>query len=124
MYTLQMSWSFRALVIGMLLSWGLAPQLACLMPDQTMTQSDMDCCKGVSGDCSAANMSHPCCQTVVRTDVGVAAKVVNHAAPRLGIAAATTSVVDLPFSFDRQLSGRTDQAPPDKPSSSNLILRI
>jgi hypothetical protein len=125
MYTLNMSWPFRALVLGVLLVWGLGPQLACFMPDQALTPDEMDCCKGMAGDCSSANMSHACCQTAVRTDVGVTAKVVRHVMPRLDIAAATTHISpDLLSWFDRYLSIETDHAPPDKPGGTSLILRI
>jgi hypothetical protein len=48
-------------VLVVLLAWGLAPQIACLMPEQMATQSEMDCCEGVATDCSAANMSQTCC---------------------------------------------------------------
>src|SRR5262245_7357703 len=88
MYTLHMSWSFRALVLAVVLAWGLAPQLACFMPDQTLSKSEMDCCQGMAGDCNSANMSsHTCCETVVRTDVGIAAKVVRNLIPGFDVAA-------------------------------------
>src|SRR5579884_1580833 len=113
MYTLHMSLPFRVLALGVLLSWGLAPQLACFMPDQTPTQSDMDCCKGMSGDCSAANMSHDCCQTVVRTDLGVAVKIIRHVIPRSEIAAAPVDrAPDLRLRLDHQFTPETVHAPP------------
>jgi hypothetical protein len=105
--------------------WGIAPQLACFMLDQTLTPAEMDCCKGMAGDCSNANMAQACCQTAVSTEVGVAAKVVRDVTPRLDAAPLTANI--LPgtfFAFDRQLSKQTDHAPPDKPRSSSPVLRI
>jgi hypothetical protein len=125
MYTLHMSWSFRTLALGVVVAWGLGPQLACFMPDQALTRADMDCCKGMAGDCNSANMSQACCQTAVRTEVGVAAKVVRHVMPRLDVAAATTSTVpDVFFAFDRQPARQKDHAPPDSLGNSSPVLRI
>ena len=125
MYTLHMSLPFRVLVLGVLVSCGLGPQLACFMPDQKLTQSEMDCCKGMAGDCSAANMSQACCQTVVRTDTGVAAKIVRYGMPRTEVAAASTHIsADSVLPFDRHLSLPSDHAPPDKSGGTSLILRI
>jgi hypothetical protein len=124
-YTLHMSWPFRALVLGVVLSWGLCPQLACFMPVQAPTPAEMDCCKGLSSDCNSSNMSQACCQTAVRLEAGVAAKVFRHAAPRLAVAAvAANAVHDLLIPFDRQLSIQTDHAPPDSPGNSSPVLRI
>jgi len=120
-----MSWPFRALALGVLLSWGLAPQLACFMPDQTLTQSDMDCCKGMAGDCSASTMSHACCQTVVRTDLGVAAQIIRHVIPRSEIAAASAGrAPDLLIRLDHQFSTESVHPPPGNSGGSSLILRI
>jgi hypothetical protein len=125
MYTLPMSSCFRLLVLAILLTVGLAPQLACFMPDEGAMQADMDCCKGMTGDCSAANMSHACCQTVVRTDVGLTAETIQHAMPRVDVAEyggniVSTSLVPIYGDFSRQ----TDHAPPDKPGQFPLVLRI
>jgi len=125
MYTLHMSWSFRTLVLALVMAWGIAPQLACLMPDQTLTPAEMDCCKGMAGDCSSSNMSQACCQTTVRTEVVIAAKVVRHVMPRLDVAAATTNInPDLFFAFDGQPPRQTDPVPPDSPGNSSPVLRI
>jgi hypothetical protein len=124
MYTLHMSWPFRGLVLAVLLGWGLAPQLVCFMPDQTPTSSEMDCCKGMAADCNDSNMSQACCQTVVRTDIGIAAKTDHDVKPRVQTEsrtiAATVPVVI--FSFDPPGLKQSDHTPP--PSASSLILRI
>jgi hypothetical protein len=125
MYTLQMSWPFRTLILGVLLAWGLAPQLACFMPDQALTPAKMDCCKEIAGDCSDASMTHACCKTVVRTDPGMAAKIARHDVPRLDAAGRTTDIATDFFPIvDHQLSRQTDHSPPDKSGGSSLILRI
>jgi hypothetical protein len=122
MYTLHMFWPFRGLVLVVLLVWGLAPQLACLMPEPTATQSEMDCCKGMAADCSTANMSQTCCQTVVRTDIGIVAKTDRNMMP-LCVAAYTIVILPaLRASFDLPALEQSDHAPP--PGGSSLILRI
>jgi hypothetical protein len=125
MYTFHMSWWFRTLVLALVMAWGIAPQLACLMPDQTLTPAEMDCCKGMAGDCSSANMSQACCQTTVRTEVGITAKVVRQVMPGLDLAAATTNSLPDPFfAFDGRPPGQTDHAPPVNPGNSSQVLRI
>jgi hypothetical protein len=123
MYTFHMSWPFRAWALALVLSWGLIPQLACFMPDQAPTQQTMNCCQGMAGDCSSANMSQACCQTVVRANLGITAKVVRDTMPRLNAAATVTEIApDFSINFDPLVLSRTAHAPPDKTSPS--ILRI
>jgi hypothetical protein len=125
MYTLTMSLPSRLLVLGVLVSLGVAPQLACFMPDQPVTPPDMDCCKEMIGACTGPNMSHQCCQTVAPLDLGLTAKTFRHMMPHLEFA--STLIEIAPHSFfgsDGQSSKRTDNAPPDKQSQSSLVLRI
>jgi hypothetical protein len=120
-----MSWSFRAVVFGLLVSLGAAPQLACFMPDQPFTQSDMDCCKEAISDCNAGNMSQDCCQIAAPAVVGLATKAVEHVMPRFDLAGMAADIVtDLLFLPDGQPSRYTDYAPPDKGSQASPILRI
>jgi hypothetical protein len=123
MYTFHMSWSFRGLVLAVLLGWGLTPQLVCFMPDQTPTPSEMDCCNGISADCNAPNMSQGCCQTVVRTDTGIAANTNHNLKPHVQTANRTIAVVPILLSsIDPATLKQSDHAPP--PSESSIILRI
>src|SRR5262249_17139469 len=122
MYTFHMFWPFRGLVLAVLLGWGLAPQLACLMPEPTASQSEMDCCKGMAADCSAANMSQTCCQTVVRTDIGIVAKTDRNMMPMCVAGNAVVLLPALTASFDPPALKPSDHAPP--PGGSFLILRI
>src|SRR5262249_35224504 len=116
--------AFRAFVLIMVLMWAVAPQLACFVPEQTPTQSEMDCCKGMAGDCNST-MSGACCRTVVQAEVGIATKVIRHFEPVAQIANVTTAVVPVSLSgSSRQLSNLSDNLPPDKPDDSFLILRI
>ena len=120
-----MSWPFRATVLVLLLALGVAPQLACFMPDQTATQSDMDCCKEMIGACTAPNMSHECCQVAAPTVLGLAAKTVHHVALRFHVVEVTTDVAsDLRFRLDNPFSRYSDPAPPDKHGEFSLIRRI
>jgi hypothetical protein len=124
MYTLCMSWSARALALMVVLTWGLAPQLACFMPDETLTPAEMDCCQKMANDCGAANMSDTCCRPAARTDIGITAKTIRNVMPRVDTAGKTTNTVLFPaLHFARELSNQSDHAPPD-PSSSFVILRI
>jgi hypothetical protein len=126
MYTLHMSWSFRAVCLAVGLACGLAPQLACFMPSQPLTASEMDCCQEMSNDCSGANMSDACCQTVVRTDVGVAAKMIRNLLPPIGAAESGGALsATLPNDVLRDSSVRhNNHAPPPESAVSYAVLRI
>lgn len=124
MYTLHMSWSFRAAVLMVLLAWGLAPQVVCFMPDETLTPSEIDCCKQMAGDCMA-NMSHACCQKAVRPDTGITAKVLRHLMPQLDVA--DREFADPPAFLDmncREALVQNNHAPPPEPLVSSSVLRI
>ena len=125
MYTLHMSWPFRALVFAVVLAWGLVPELACFMPGQTITKSEMDCCQGMAGDCSSANMSHACCQTPVRTDLGIAAKGIRNVILRFDVAERAIDIsIALPSTGSWELSIHKSHAPPAESLVSSVILRI
>ena len=126
MYTLHMSLSFRAWVLAVALASGLGPQLACFMPDQTVTKSEMDCCERMAGDCSGANMSHACCRTVVQTDVGIVAKVFRNLMPTSDVA--ERAIDDVSIALQNGGFGElfiyNNHAPPPEPLVSFTILRI
>jgi len=124
MYTLHMTWSFRALVLSVAMVWGLLPQLACFMPDSTPTPAEMECCKEMMNDCSGMNMSHDCCRTPPHTDVGIIAKATRVSA--LHIAEAVMFHVEsfpLPTSSSR-LPAQDADSPPHDYAASLLVLRI
>jgi hypothetical protein len=126
MYTLHMSWSFRAMVLGVLLSVGLAPQLACFMPDEPASQSDLECCKEMIGACTAPNMSHECCQTVAPATVGLTAKAAHDVMPRSTLVRATFEIVpELLGRSDRQWAWFEDPGPRHQGGDSSfVVLRI
>jgi len=43
-------------------TWTAIPALACL-PNASMTQAEMACCKKMTGDCHMGPSQHPCCKT-------------------------------------------------------------
>jgi hypothetical protein len=120
-----MSWSFRALVLSVAALWGLAPQIACFLPDQPLTQHEMDCCEKMAGDCGQMDMS--CCQTVVRTDIlGVTAKAMPNITPHVGTLSWPPAIVPTLISMDvfGDRSSQHEHAPPRDVGDSSLILRI
>ena len=119
-----MSWSLRVLVVTVTLIWGLAPQLACFMPDQALTQHEMDCCEQMAGTCSQTDMS--CCRPVVRTDVpGLAARPVRNIGPDVHIAPRPVSIAGtVPANVLAEFPIQNDHAPPPDVGSFSLILRI
>jgi hypothetical protein len=124
-YTEAMSWSFRSLVFSIVLAWGFLPQVACFMPDQAATPAEMDCCKGMSGDCSGANMAHACCQTIVRPSVGIAVKLLRSLEKPTLVAEHTIKLeTSIPRNPASEVLLIQDQAPPPDPALSTLVLRI
>ena len=124
MYTLHMTWSFRALVLSVAMVWGLVPQLACFMPDPAAMPAEMECCKEMMNDCSGMNMSHDCCRTPPHADLGIIAKATRASA--LHIAEAVMFHVEsssVPTSSQR-LSVRDTHSPPHDYEASLLVLRI
>ena len=124
MYTFYMSWSFRALVLSLAVIWTLGPQLACFVPAPILTESEKDCCKELMLACGRMNMTHDCCRTVVRADVGIIAKNIRGDAPGFSIAGRPD---EMPAP---SVSGRhgpffsnTHVPPPDR-EASPLVLRI
>jgi hypothetical protein len=125
MYTLHMSWSFRALALTVVLAWGLVPQLACFMQEQTVTPAEMDCCQKMANNCGAPSMSQTCCRPVGRTDIGIAAKPIRSMMPRSDTAELTTDIVLFStLRFPCELSNPGDHAPPDQSALSSVVLRI
>src|SRR5713101_2705542 len=120
-----MSWSFRAMVLTVVLAWGLAPQLACFMPEEPLTPAEMECCKEMLNECGGTNMSHACCRTAVQTDIGIAAKAIGNPIPRFETVRIIADNVGFSaLGFARELWKQSDHAPPDPVSLSSLVLRI
>ena len=109
----------------MAMAWVVAPQIACFMPDEMLTQAEKDCCKGMMRDCSGANMAHECCKTVGRAEVAAPAKGIRHLAPSFEVAVGTVEVESslLPAG-SHTVSLRNNHAPPLDSAASFLILRI
>ena len=109
----------------MAMAWAVAPQIACFMPDEMLTQAEKDCCKGMMRDCSGANMAHECCKTVGRAEVGTPAKASRSLAPSFEAAVGTLDVASslLPAG-SHTVSLRNNHAPPLDSAASFLILRI
>ena len=124
MYTLHMSWPLRSLVLGLVIVWGLAPQLACFMPEHSQTEAEKDCCEKMASDCHGTSMSQ-CCQTSVRTDVAIAGKTIRSLMPHSDVVFRTADVVTIScFTFSSRFLTERDQSPPDKPGVFFLTLRI
>ena len=121
-----MSRLFRALVVAVILAWGLVPQLACFVPEQMLTQAEQDCCEKMAAECGGTmTMSHACCRTVVRADSGIATKATRDVMPRVDVAEVFTEAVPVLLSHVSSDAARqTDHAPPGTLTVSSLVLRI
>ena len=119
------SWS-RLFALSFALMWALVPQLACFLPESSLTAAEMDCCQGMGAECGHMQMpDHGCCQKVVRTETAPLLKAAHHAVPQPEAAAATYDGFDVRHS----IAGNHNfldvtHAPPPLESSTSLILRI
>jgi hypothetical protein len=108
-----------------MLTGTLVPQLACFMPGDAITKPEMDCCKDMTGDCTGTNMSHPCCQMVVRSEIGVAAKVIKNATPDFSMTDGATDISAAVSGSGYQKGPIHDiHAPPPVTIGSSSVLRI
>jgi hypothetical protein len=95
------------------------------MPDQMLTKAEHDCCQQMAQDCGAPNMPHACCRTVVRTDVGITAKVARGILPPIDAPADTMGfVLVVPAHSHPEFPVRYDHAPPPEFRVSSSVLRI
>ena len=125
MYTLHMSWSFRAFVLSFAFVWALVPQLACFMPGAMLAdEPEKECCKQMANDCGKTNMTHECCRTVVPGGEGVAVKTMRHTAPQPEVIATLAITGSAPLDEARRLFIQNTHAPPHDRAASSLILRI
>jgi hypothetical protein len=126
MYTLPMSWTFRALAVAVILAWGFVPQLACFVPEQMLTQAEQDCCAKMAAECGGTmTMSHACCRAVVRPDAGIVTKATRDVMPRVDVAEIWAEAVPVLLpDVSRDTVRQTDHAPPGALTVSSLVLRI
>jgi len=119
-----MSWSFRILVLTVVAICGLVSQIACFVPDQPLTESEMACCEQMANDCGAMDMS--CCRTVPHIDAAVAAKSIRGPMPDVNAAAKLLSTsAEMPAAILADASLRNEHARPVLDAgASSLILRI
>lgn len=117
----------RVLALILVIFWVLIPQVVCFLPSDEITQTEMECCKQMAGDCGQANMQgHKCCTGVVRPDAAIVTAAQRNLAPHTAVAPPYVSEATT-------LSGLIAEAslvrgfihpPPTDPSASLLVLRI
>jgi hypothetical protein len=105
-------------------AWTAIPALACL-PNATMTQAEMACCKKMAGDCSMGAGQHPCCKTKAEQPRPVATLDRTATQIDLRVVALLRDVSleperTLDWAGTRELRG----LPPPAPPGLNSVLRI
>src|ERR1700722_16708607 len=112
--------SMFALVLVSL--WTAIPALACL-PNATMTQAEMACCKKMAGDCHMSAGRHPCCKTTVERASAVA--LFDRPATEINPVASILMDVSLPEPRTERIGSRgLEGLSPPAPPGLNPILRI
>ena len=110
-------------VVGLLLLWTAMPALACL-PNASMTQPEMACCKKMAGNCTMGSAEHPCCKTV-KSAPSQETSVGRSAAPIQGHAV-TTALVSISANRlpQSQFVSGPKGLPPPAPPGARTVLRI
>lgn len=112
------------LVLALVFVWTATPALAC-MPNATMTQAEMACCKKMAGDCHMGVDQHSCCKTKAERATPVAT--LDRTAIQIHPYAVATlvDVAILPEpKLERADSGEFRGLPPPAPPGLNPVLRI
>jgi hypothetical protein len=111
------------LVFVLVLSWTAISALVCL-PNATMTQAEMACCKKMAGDCHMSAGEHPCCKTKVEqpTPVGTPDRTTIH----IQYVVTASSCVRLLAepTLDRKSNRELRGLPPPAPPGLSSVLRI
>ena len=105
-------------------AWTAIPALACL-PNATMTQAEMACCKKMAGDCHRGAAHHPCCKTTVEQSTSIAS--LERAANQVeySVIAALLDPILLPEPrLDVAGTSALRGLPPPAPPGLNPVLRI
>ena len=93
-YTYDMRRALTAILAVLMLCWSASPLLACMIPGQTMTPQERDCCKHMSQMCGSAEMpqSHSCCKKDVQHDQAPVVKHEPQAAPALHVVDSVSTI--------------------------------
>jgi hypothetical protein len=111
-------------VLVLVFTWTAIPALACL-PNATMTQAEMACCKRMAGDCHMGAGQHSCCKTKAGQASPVAALDRNSVQIHPHVVATLLDVKLLPeLRLDRARSSDLQGLPPPAPPGLNSVLRI
>ena len=86
--------AFTAILAVLMLCWSASPLLACMIPGQTMTPREHECCKHMSQMCGSAQMpqSHSCCRKDVQHDQVPVLKHEPQVAPALQVVDAVPAI--------------------------------
>jgi hypothetical protein len=115
-------WRFVA-VVGLLLIWTAIPALACL-PNTSMTQAEMACCKKMAGNCTMGTADHPCCKTL-KSAPSQESTVARGAPPiQLHVISAELMGISANLPPQSQFVSSRKGLPPPAPPGLNAILRI
>ena len=111
-------------VFVIVFTWTAAPALACL-PNASMTQAEMACCKKMAGDCHMGLGQHPCCKTKVEqaTPVATLDRTSTQIQPYFSATVLGVSILPEPV-LDRADRSELRGLPPPAPPGLNPVLRL
>jgi hypothetical protein len=111
-------------VFVLVFTWTAISALACL-PNPSMTQAEMACCKKMAGDCHMGAGEHPCCKTKAEraTPVATLDRTAIQIHPYVVVTVLDVSILPEP-TLDRADSTELRGLPPPAPPGLNPVLRI
>lgn len=117
----------RLLSLAVMIVWALIPQVLCLLPIEK-TETEMECCQRMAGDCGNANMQeHKCCTRTVKVDAAVVTLTQRDLIPDSAVA---PPYISEPITLSGLIAGRASffrgyiHPPPKDPNTSLTVLRI
>jgi hypothetical protein len=120
LYTLVVARRLTILALATLVA--SAPLLACL-PNPSMTDAEMACCKKMAGDCDMGTGNHSCCKTTVSAPQLAAIAHVPQVHQLDGLVAVQTIFVDADTSLASEVIRVVPSPIPISPPGSLSILR-
>lgn len=115
---------FGVVMLAML-TFGL-PAMACLSPEDQMTQQERECCKRMAAMCGRGAMpaSHSCCKTIIRPGKDAVVEKTQPAIPALDVVIVEDVFDSAQVLAAVAMTSLITPSPPESPPSAIPVLRI
>ena len=123
----MLNWACKLAAAILALSVLASPLMACMVPGETFTESERECCRHMAEHCGSAMMpdSHSCCKVTVRHSDSYLANSRFNAGIAYSVTTHVTGMdVWAPATFSQAQLFMQAHSPPESPPETLSILRI